>query len=183
MCRFVMLFICLTFVASVGRSMPQQSLVHSYEYTVIVVDSLLEKQAKEIAKIQHVLDTDFGEYKNKPSDLATYIYHASERVKIKPRILMNLMAQESGFRTGVVSKAGAVGIMQVMPRHWNVTADEMRDYRQATHQGAEILAQYRDSCNGDMVCALHKYNVGPELYAKGMRNHKFVARGLRGIHV
>lgn len=146
-------------------------------------DSLFVRQSIEIARIQSILDTDFGRYKKKPKDLATYVYHASMRVGLQPRIMLNLMAAESSFDPNARSKAGAIGIVQVIPRHHGVTASELRDYRTAVNVGAEVLDKYRQSCNGDIRCALHKYNVGPANYAKGMRNSKYVAALLRGVRV
>lgn len=145
-------------------------------------DSLLERQSREIALVQKTLDTEFGEFK-KPKDLATYAYHASMRVGIQPRLMLNLMAVESSFNPNARSKAGAIGIVQVIPRHHGVTARELRDYRTAINVGAEVIDGYRQSCNGDLRCALHKYNVGPANYAKGKRNNKYVAKLLRGVRV
>lgn len=145
-------------------------------------DSLFERQSHEIAQVQRMLDTEFGAYK-KPKDLAAYTYHASMRVGLHPRIMLNLMAAESGFNPNAKSKAGAIGIVQIIPRYHGLTVSELKDYRTAVNAGAEVLDKYRQSCNGDMRCALHKYNVGPANYAKGKRNSKYVAAIMRGVRV
>lgn len=47
---------------------------------------------------------------------------AAERHRINPYLVAAVINEESGFRPDVVSRAGAVGLMQVMPG----TADELR---------------------------------------------------------
>lgn len=143
----------------------------------------LEKQASDIAAIQRILDTDYSAYKKKPDDLAVWVYHASKLYDVNARILVNVMARESGFRPHAVSKAGAVGLMQVKPKAWGVSRKRLLDYRTSTMQGANIIAYYRDSvCSGNIRCALHSYNVGETAYRKGKRSSAYVSHALKGVN-
>ena len=139
----------------------------------------LEKQESGIAAIQRILDTDYSAYKKKPDDLAVWVYHASKLYDVNARILVNVMARESGFRPHAVSKAGAVGLMQVKPKAWGVSRKRLLDYRTSTMQGA----YYRDSvCSGNIRCALHSYNVGETAYRKGKRSSAYVSHALKGVN-
>lgn len=142
----------------------------------------LRLQSARIAEIQRVLDTEFAAFKRKPSDLATYVYHASKLNDVPWRVLVNLMARESGFRIDARSKYGAIGIAQIVPRYWDTTARNMLDYRNAVHKSAEIIALYRKKCGG-LRCALHKYNVGEGSYRKGKRAPHYVAALMNKVNV
>src|SRR5574343_1151508 len=128
--------------------------------------------------VQHVLDTQYKDYR-KPRDLARHIWRASKANNIDPLLLTSLAAQESGFNPRAVSKAGAVGIVQVVPKHWGTSRAKMLDYRKALHKGAEIIRMYSDLCKGDMKCAIHSYNVGITAYRRGARNKAFYNQVMR----
>lgn len=147
-------------------------------------DEAIQKQSAQIADIQRLLDTQFKAYRNKPRDLATWVYHASKLNGLPPRLLVNLMAVESGFNPKAKSRAGARGITQIMPV-WGYSPRHLFDYRVATHAGAEIISHYLKlpQCSGNLQCALHSYNVGEYNYRKGKRNYSYVSKLLRGVPV
>ncbi len=57
-----------------------------------------------------------------PLDFTAEIAASAERHRISPYLVAAVINEESGFRPGIESRAGAVGLMQVMPD----TADELR---------------------------------------------------------
>jgi len=191
MCKLITVLTML-FVVSIGSvsasydSEPRTPLILASDVDVVAsspsLAAALKKQQAKIEEIQRILDTDYAKYKNKPRDLAAYVYHAASLNNIPPRLLVNLMARESGFRPNARSKYGAIGIAQVIPRHWDTTASRMLDYRQAIHKSAEIISFYRERCGG-LRCALHKYNVGEGNYRKGKRAPRYVAALMRNVHV
>lgn len=191
MCKLLTVLTML-FVVSIGSvsasydSTPRTPLFVARDVDVVAsspsLAAALNKQAAQIAEIQRILDTDYAKFKKKPSDLATYVYHAARLNGLPPRLLLNLMARESGFRIHARSKYGAVGITQVVPRYWDTTATRMLDYRQAVHKSAEIISLYRERCGG-LRCALHKYNVGEGAYRKGKRAPAYVAALMRKVTV
>lgn len=78
------------------------------------------------------------------------------------RLLDAMIAQESGFASGGISSAGAMGIMQIMPgtaRHLGLsnTFDPIANM----HAGARYLREQLDRF-GRIDLALAAYNAGPE---------------------
>lgn len=57
-----------------------------------------------------------------PIDHVQAIASSAERHRINPYLVAAVINEESGFDPGIVSRAGAVGLMQVMPS----TADDLR---------------------------------------------------------
>ncbi len=57
-----------------------------------------------------------------PLDYTVEIAASADRHRINPYLVAAVINEESGFRPDVVSRAGAVGLMQVMPD----TADDLR---------------------------------------------------------
>ncbi len=83
------------------------------------------------------------------------IYHVS------PALLKAVARQESGLTNGLVSSAGAQGIMQLMPgtaKSLGVT-DPMDAY-QNIMGGARLLRSHLDAYGGNLDLALAAYNAG-----------------------
>ena len=79
-----------------------------------------------------------------------------------PVLIKAVMRAESNFDVGAVSKAGAKGLMQLMP----ATAKELGvtdifDIDQNIDGGAKYLRQMLDRCDGNIRKALAAYNAGP----------------------
>jgi soluble lytic murein transglycosylase-like protein len=96
--------------------------------------------------------------------------YASE-IGTDPRLLVAIAAVESEFRERVVSHAGAVGIMQVVPsrRAWGkyedncgarITRQNLMDAEVNICFGAYIYAWFKQHHRGNRRTALHAYNNG-----------------------
>ena len=90
----------------------------------------------------------------------------SRKYQIPPEFIVWLMKRESGFNTLATSKAGAVGLMQVMPKAHKDKMKELGiDYSQLFHidhnvnLGCRILREYYDR-TGSIEKALKKYVGG-----------------------
>ena len=75
--------------------------------------------------------------------------------------------QESGWQQGVVSHAGAIGVMQLMPTTADWVGEAMlgttidpRDLRQNVRGGVRLLAHYLDRYDGDRAKVLAAYYQG-----------------------
>ncbi len=97
-----------------------------------------------------------------PSALLAFIEAAARKFDIDPLLVEAVIMAESGFRPAVVSPAGAVGLMQLMPG----TASDMGvtnpfDPEQNIFGGARYLAMMLSEFDGNVEFALAAYNAGP----------------------
>jgi soluble lytic murein transglycosylase-like protein len=89
------------------------------------------------------------------------INEAARRAELSPRLIEAVARQESGFRHQAVSRAGAVGVMQLMPGTAAELGVDRFDLSQNVTGGATYLRRMLDSFNGDLSLALAAYNAGP----------------------
>lgn len=124
-------------------------------------------------------------------EMADIYYSAAKKYDLDPTFLVGITWAESRFRvdvcTGkktnkrgkvikVVSTAGAVGCMQIMPQ-WIGEADQLKTeedlttFKNNVFAGADILRRYLDSeyGKGQYDLALILYNYGPDRFAKRIR--------------
>lgn len=95
----------------------------------------------------------------------------ARELDLDPYLLAAIVRQESAFQADVVSAAGAVGLMQVMPATGNELARKAgpRGFRQEfltvpelnVHLGAAYLADLLRRYDGDIPLVLSAYNAGP----------------------
>ena len=93
-------------------------------------------------------------------------------VELNPYLVLSVARQESTYRPGLESSAGAVGMMQVMPRTARWIADNNPELSYARNSdlkrpalsmrlGAQYIRQMLDRYDGNLVYALAAYNAGP----------------------
>ena len=90
------------------------------------------------------------------------IQEAAAEFDVDPALIRAVMHAESAFHPYAVSRAGAEGLMQLMP----ALADEMGvddsfDPRENIRGGVRYLKRLLDYHNGDLDLALASYNAGP----------------------
>lgn len=96
----------------------------------------------------------------------------AEDLRLDPFFLLALARQESTFRAGIVSSAGATGVLQVMPdtAKWLATKDDritvdqianLKAPENSLRLGAVYLRRMLDRSDGNPVYALASYNAGP----------------------
>jgi soluble lytic murein transglycosylase-like protein len=95
------------------------------------------------------------------------IAEAAEKFGLDPELIRAVMRAESAFNPMVVSRAGAQGLMQLMP----ALAEEMGvedpfDPRQNIMGGARYLRQLLDRHRGNIPLSLASYNAGPTAVAR-----------------
>ncbi|HEX6721952.1 MAG TPA: lytic transglycosylase domain-containing protein [Burkholderiaceae bacterium] len=90
------------------------------------------------------------------------LWYESRRAGLEPELVLGLIQVESGFRKYAVSRAGALGYMQVMPFWSRLIGDG--DAARLFHMqanlrfGCVILRHYLDMERGDLFLALGRYN-------------------------
>ncbi|WP_284124957.1 lytic transglycosylase domain-containing protein [Parerythrobacter aestuarii] len=89
------------------------------------------------------------------------VLELANRFDLSPSLIEALVWQESRWRHGAISSAGARGLAQLMPgtaRYLGVDAD---DALQNLEGGARYLREQLDTFDGDLEKALAAYNAGP----------------------
>jgi soluble lytic murein transglycosylase-like protein len=94
--------------------------------------------------------------------IGPHIEGLAEREGLTPDLLRAVIDKESGYRPCVVSKKGAMGLMQLMP----ATAAEFGvknpfDPVENLDAGARLLKKLIQRYGGDLALALGAYNAGP----------------------
>ncbi len=90
------------------------------------------------------------------------IHKAASKYNLPARLIKGVIRAESNFQVEAVSRAGAQGLMQLMP----ATAKELGvtqpfDIDQNIDGGSRYLRQMLDSFDGNVKLALAAYNAGP----------------------
>lgn len=96
-----------------------------------------------------------------PQRYAAKIAELSRRFDLSASLLEAVVWQESRWREGAVSHAGARGLAQLMPgtaRYLGVNPDDPMDNLEG---GARYLREQLDRFDGDLEKALAAYNAGP----------------------
>ena len=92
-------------------------------------------------------------------------HRAGERYAVDPVLLLAISAVESSFNPAAVSPAGAVGLVQAMPRahpekfaRLHAMGKDPMEASTSLDLGGQIYAEYRDRFRGDQAMALQQYN-------------------------
>ncbi len=97
-----------------------------------------------------------------PAQVAPLVARSAHATGLAPSLLHAVIEQESAYRPCAISRAGAVGLMQLMPgtaRGLGVT-DPM-DPDQNIEAGSRYLKELMDRYAGNLIMALAAYNAGP----------------------
>lgn len=96
-----------------------------------------------------------------PAAYQAAVQELSRRFDLSPSLIEALVWQESRWRPGAISTAGARGLAQLMPgtaRYLGVNPD---DPYQNLEGGARYLREQLDRFDGNLEKALAAYNAGP----------------------
>ncbi len=159
------------------------------QWTPVEKQTPAEVQQAQIQSFDNVLKNTagvkFGELLTKPSTrvnasiYSSQVASSSEKITTKEQIqnliskvskkhgvdekLVNaLIKQESGYNPNAKSKAGALGLMQLMPstaKSLGVT--NALDPEQNVEGGVKYLKSMLNKYNGNIILALAAYNAGP----------------------
>src|SRR5262252_3665713 len=101
--------------------------------------------------------------KAKAADLTSIIGGASERSQIDADFIASVIRAESGNNPRAVSRKGAQGLMQLMPRTANTLGvKDSFDPAENVDGGVRYLRDLLLRYNGDAAKALAAYNAGPQ---------------------
>ena len=102
-----------------------------------------------------------------PAAIEHLVDQNAAKWQVDPALIKAVIANESGFDANATSRAGAMGLMQLMPG----TASELGvgnayDPAQNVAGGTRYLKGLLQRFNGDLRLAVAAYNAGPEAVEK-----------------
>ena len=101
------------------------------------------------------------------SRYASQIESAAIATNVEAALIRAVISVESGYNPSAVSRAGAVGLMQLMPetaRRYNVA--DSHDPAQNIHGGAQYLRDLLRMFNNNLQLTLAAYNAGEQAVMK-----------------
>lgn len=125
--------------------------------------------AKKAASFQNIFQNSMNQYKASgpvqspvtSEALDSFFQKAAETYGISIDLLRAVAKQESGFQTDVVSSAGAIGVMQLMPSTASyLGVSDPYNAEENIMGGARLLSELLNRYNGDISLTLAAYNAG-----------------------
>ena len=95
------------------------------------------------------------------------IREAAALYRVDAALIRSVMQAESAFNPVAVSRAGAMGLMQLMPEVTRAfEIEDPFDPRANIMGGARLLRELLDSHHGNLALTLASYNAGPSAVAR-----------------
>ncbi|HEY8431354.1 MAG TPA: transglycosylase SLT domain-containing protein, partial [Sandaracinaceae bacterium] len=123
----------------------------------------------------------FGVAGPRPRAYAQIVEEAARRHGVEPELLFAVMRVESVYNPRIISYAGAIGLMQIMPRTGRLiakrlgredfTVDQLLDPEVNIDFAAWYLSSLIERFDGRLPLAIAAYNGGPHNVRRWMREH------------
>ena len=141
--KSIIFFILLSFIMSLNGWKPEKSAKEKGMTIFFTEIELTPWQKKAEKRYQHL------------------VLEAAARYHVEPEIIKAIILAESGFNPKAVSKVGARGLMQLMPRTAKLLG--VKDSFKPDHNidaGVRYFKQLLDQFDGEIKLALAAYNAG-----------------------
>lgn len=139
----------------------------------LALNSPLEKQIFRLCKNEFPKSTAV----QKAKFYAPIISKVAKKHHVPSSVLASLIWHESNFKPGMVSPAGARGLMQVMP-FWFKRGQVWRNPETNLEVGTSLLVQYKNRYHGDWHRALTAYCMGPMRVSRGLYRSRYSSKVL-----
>lgn len=112
--------------------------------------------------LQEVMSAQANTTTASKSQILNVVNQVAEKHGVDEKLVQALIKQESGFNPNAKSKAGAMGLMQLMPSTAkNLGVQDPYNIVQNVEGGVKYLKSMLNKYNGNVILALAAYNAGP----------------------
>ena len=153
--------------------LPDASSVQSFDK---VLQSTAKSQFGSLLKNRGVTSVDASIYTNPnvnfnkratKDEIISMIEETSSKYGIDSKLVKAVVQQESGFNPTAKSKAGALGLMQLMPSTAKgLGVNDPLDAKQNIEGGCKYIKSLLNRFDGNIILALAAYNAGPNAVKK-----------------
>jgi len=146
--------------------------IRTIEQTFAELEGFTDKSTREVSKdFQSILESKTS---SKPlnnnagtNNINELIGEYSIKNELDENLVKAIIQQESGFQPNVTSKAGAMGLMQLMPgTAKGLGVNNAYDPEENIAGGTKYLRNLLNKYDGDTTKALAAYNAGPAAVEK-----------------
>ena len=156
---FVLVIILMVSFASNLDSQTPKPVLDDKPVTAKVISSQPIEEEYTAAKIEPILPPVKGNKKERL--FHPIIIQTSSRHQVDPAIVKAIIMAESGYNPRAISKAGAKGLMQLMPKTaQDLGVEDVLNPQQNISGGVRYFKQLMNRFNGDLKLALAAYNAG-----------------------
>lgn len=103
---------------------------------------------------------------NAPPDLEEIILRAGEQTGINPKLIATQVVIESRCNPAAIGGVGEVGLMQIYPKYWPWTRQDLRNPEFNVWAGAEVLRKISRGGERSPQQVLKRYNGSPKYAVK-----------------
>ncbi len=138
-------------------------------FGTLLIDPQLKKVNADIinqsnynSAIQQAASVQANTKTTSKSQILNIVNQIAEKHGVDEKLVQALIKQESGFNPKAKSKAGAMGLMQLMPlTAKNLGVQDPYNIVQNVEGGVKYLKSMLNKYNGNVILALAAYNAGP----------------------
>jgi hypothetical protein len=129
--------------------------------------------------VRYILSVNGNLSAGHAQELLFMIRRAAEVNRLDEKMLIAVVQKESRFNAGAVSRSGAVGLMQFMPRTaagLGLSTEQLFDPKTSIDYGAAYLSRSLENFNGNVDLALSAYNQGSGSVSRGTYSRVYADR-------